>query len=146
MQVKWHQKRVENMKIAVVTDQGSTISRHFGRAPFYLVFTVEAGEIVGQEQRAKPGHQQFAQGPQELHEHDHEHGHGMGEHSDHKHGEMLEPIQDCEVVIVRGMGLGAYLSIEPAHMRPFITDIDTAEAAVRAYLDGTLVDHPERLH
>ena len=42
--------------------------------------------------------------------------------------------------------MGAYRSIEQAHMRPFITDIDTAEAAVRAYIDGTLVDHPERLH
>ncbi len=135
------------MKIAVVTDtdKGSTISRHFGRAPFYLVFTVEAGEIVAQEQRAKPGHQQFAQGPQELHEHQ-DHEHGMDEHSDHKHGQMLEPIQDCEVVIVRGMGRGAYLSIEEAHLRPFITDIETAEAAVQAYIDGTLVDHTERLH
>ncbi len=135
------------MKIAVVTDtdKGSTISRHFGRAPFYRVFTVEAGEIVKQEQRVKPSHQQFAQGPQELDEH-HEHEHGMDEHSDHKHGQMLEPIQDCEVVIVRGMGRGAYLSIEQAHMRPFITDIEVAEAAVQAYIDDTLVDHPERLH
>ncbi len=135
------------MKIAVVTDTGSTISRHFGRAPYYLVFTVEAGKIIAQEQRAKPGHQQFAQGPQELHEHhDHEQGHGMDEHSGHKHDQMLQPIQDCEVVIVRGMGRGAYLSIEEAHMRPFITDLDTAEAAVQAYLEGNLVDHPERLH
>ena len=37
------------MKIAVVTDDQQTVSRHFGRAPYYLVFTVENGAIVSRE-------------------------------------------------------------------------------------------------
>ena len=36
-------------KIAVVTDDMSTISPHFGMARHYLVYEVEAGEIVGKE-------------------------------------------------------------------------------------------------
>jgi len=39
------------MKIAVISDDGKTISRHFGRAPYYLVLTVEDGKIVAREQR-----------------------------------------------------------------------------------------------
>ena len=137
------------MKIAVVTDKGSTISQHFGRAPSYLVFTVEEGEIVEQEQREKAGHQQFTHDHHDHddhHHHEHEHGHGHGVHSDAKHMQMVEPIRDCEAVIVRGMGSGAYLAMEQAHIRPIVTELDDAEAAVRAYLNGTPVDHPEWLH
>ena len=31
------------MKIAATTDDEATISQHFGRAPYYLVTTVENG-------------------------------------------------------------------------------------------------------
>jgi len=134
-----------NMKIAVVTEDGQTISQHFGRAPYYLVFTTDDGEIVGKELRDKIGHRQFVNEP---HDHDHHdpRGHGFGAHSDAKHVRMIESIQDCEVIIVRGMGRGAYLAMEQANIRPFVTDIETAEEAVKAYLDGTLTDHTEKLH
>jgi predicted Fe-Mo cluster-binding NifX family protein len=44
------------MKIAAVSDDGTTISAHFGRAPFYVVVTVEDGRIVARETRDKMGH------------------------------------------------------------------------------------------
>jgi predicted Fe-Mo cluster-binding NifX family protein len=134
------------MNIAVVTDDGQTISQHFGRAPYYLVFTVESNEIVGKELRDKVGHQQLAQ-------EDHGHasdadplGHGFGAHSDAKHARMIEAIRDCQAVIVRGMGRGAYLAMEQANIRPFVTDLADPEEAVKAYMGGTLADHTERLH
>jgi predicted Fe-Mo cluster-binding NifX family protein len=64
------------MKIAVITDDGQTISQHFGRAAHYLVLPVEDGWITGRELRDKLGHQQFAS---ETHQHEEEHdprGHG----------------------------------------------------------------------
>jgi predicted Fe-Mo cluster-binding NifX family protein len=134
------------MKIAVITEDGKTISQHFGRAPYYLVFTVEEGEIVDQELRDKVGHRQFAQEP---HDHDSENdprGHGFGAHSDAKHARMIESIQDCEAIIVRGMGRGAYLAMEQANIRPFVTELADAEKAVKAYIGGTLEDHTEQLH
>ena len=36
------------MKIAVITEDGSTVSQHFGRAPYYTVLTVE-------DSNSKPG-------------------------------------------------------------------------------------------
>ncbi len=51
------------MKIAVITENGKTISQHFGRAPYYLVFTIEDGKITNREMREKMGHQHFANEP-----------------------------------------------------------------------------------
>ena len=48
------------MKIAVITDNGKTISRHFGRAPHYVVVTVENGKVIAREMREKVGHQDFS--------------------------------------------------------------------------------------
>ena len=128
------------MKIAVVTDDGQTISMHFGRATHYLICTVEDGKITAKEMVEKVGHHHG-------HEH-HEHGdsHGHGADADHKHASMIEPVADCEAILVRGMGRGAYLAIEQAHIKPVLTDIANADAAVQAYVDGTIVDHTEKLH
>ena len=48
------------MKIAAISDDGVTISQHFGRAPLYVVVTVEDDKIVGKETRDKSGHHTFA--------------------------------------------------------------------------------------
>lgn len=136
------------MKIAVITEDGKTISQHFGRAPYYLVFTVEDGQITQTEQRSKAGHQQFVTLHDHAHDDDHEHGqgHGFRAGDDAKHNQMVAPIADCEVLLVRGMGRGAHMAVTQANIRPIITVISDPEGAVRAYLDGTLVDHPEKLH
>ncbi len=134
------------MKIAVATDNGTTICKHFGRAAYYLIFTVETGQIMRKELHEKAGHQQFSN---ELHLDDpvtQAHGYGLGAASDHKHGQMIEPILDCEAVIVGGMGRGAHMAIEQANIHPVITELADPERAVLAYLDGTLVNHTEWLH
>ncbi len=57
------------MKIAAITEDGKTISLHFGRAPYYMVVTVEAGKISGHEMRDKLGHAQFESEVHGQHEH-----------------------------------------------------------------------------
>jgi predicted Fe-Mo cluster-binding NifX family protein len=132
------------MKVAAITDDGKTISRHFGRALYYLVCTVEEGEIVERERREKTGHRHFAG-------HDHEgaddpRGHGFGRGAADRHARMFATITDCEALLVRGMGRGAYLGLQEANIRPIVTDLETIEDAVRAYIDGTIVDHTDMLH
>ncbi len=144
-------------KIAVITDDGTTISQHFGRAAHYLVFSVDdENQVVEKELRDKLGHRQFAQEEHDHahHDHDHDHapgagaqhGHGFGAHAEDKHTRMIEAITDCEAILVRGMGRGAYLAMESANITPVVTDIPDAEAAVTAYLSGDIVDHTEKLH
>ncbi|MBK8935732.1 MAG: hypothetical protein IPM76_26100 [Chloroflexi bacterium] len=127
------------MKIAVVTDDGKKISAHFGRATKYAVYTVEAGQIVAQELRAKMGHQDFAGEAHHDHEHHHETGHGQGQHSAEKHQRMFATITDCDVLLARGMGQGAYTGLEQANVRPILTDIADVETAVTAVIEGKII-------
>lgn len=133
------------MKIAAVSDDGRTISQHFGRAPFYVVVTVEEGQVTGREVREKMGHAHFAG------EHHHGHGpdprgHGFDPAAQSRHARMIAAIADCEVLLARGMGAGAYESLRQAGICPILTDIARIDDAVQAYLEGRLEDHPERLH
>lgn len=132
------------MKIAVVTDDQATISRHFGRAQYYLVFTVQDGQVMGQELRSKLGHDQFQL--EEHHEHDHGHGHGYGQHSQDKHSRMMANIGDCQVLLAGGMGLGASASLQAIGVKPILTTVREIDAAVQAYLTGELEDQPKLLH
>jgi predicted Fe-Mo cluster-binding NifX family protein len=132
------------MKIAAVTDDGITISQHFGRATQYAVLTVEDGKIVTRELRSKLGHMHFA-GQEEPHEAPGT-PHGMGADAQVRHGQMIDAITDCQVLMARGMGQGAKYSLEQAGIKAILTDIEGIDAAVQAYLGGKIVDHTELLH
>jgi predicted Fe-Mo cluster-binding NifX family protein len=130
------------MKIAAVTEDGVTISQHFGRAPYYVVLTVEDGQVVGREQREKVAHGRGADG----HVHVEGQAHGFDAASQDTHGRMAAPIADCQVLLARGMGMGAFQSLTQAGIQPVITDIAAVDEAVAAYVAGTLTNHKERLH
>jgi len=143
------------MKIGIVTDDGKTISAHFGSAAKIAVLEVENGQVIGRELRDKPGHSH-------EHGHDHEQGHGRQQQGliqvqenhehDHQHGghgrfqEKLAVMQDCQVVLARGMGYPAYENLKRAGLEPITTDIKDIETAVQAVIDGTIVDNPKRRH
>lgn len=132
------------MKIAAVSDDGKTISRHFGRASLYVVVTVEDGQIIAHEVRDKLGHEHF-----EGEAHDSvgdPRGHGFDPAAQDRHARMLAAIRDCDVLLARGMGAGAYESLRRAGIRPILTDVETIDEAVDAYIEGRLEDHTERLH
>jgi predicted Fe-Mo cluster-binding NifX family protein len=131
------------MKIAAITDDGKTISQHFGRAPYYLVLTLEDKKIVDCEMRNKLGHTQFHE---EGHHENTGERHGFGPEADNRHGRMAAAIADCEALLCRGMGMGAYESMKARNIRPVVTDIADIEEAVFAYINGQIVDHVEKLH
>ena len=131
------------MKIAFITEDGKTISQHFGRAPHYLVVEVEEGVVLNQELRDKLGHQQLADSG---HHHQAGQGGGMNAASHDKHNRMSQAIQDCEVLICGGMGMGAYQSMQSFGITPLVTQIREIDEALQAYLSGDLRDETERLH
>ncbi len=133
---------MDKYKVAAVTDDGGTISQHFGRAIFYEVFTIENGKITKRERREKMGHHNFAQ-----EEHHHSNGqHGFDESSHNKHVSMAEAIKDCKILLTRGMGSGAYQGMLQLNIKPVVTDIRNIGDAVKAVVDGTIIDHTEKLH
>ena len=133
-----------NIKIAFVTDDGMTISQHFGRARYYEVLTVANGTVTNRERREKAGHHTFAGG-----DHQQEHhglGHGLDTQSQEKHQTMTANVLDCELLVARGMGFGAYQHITGANIKPIITLTPKIDDAVREIIAGTIVNHEERLH
>lgn len=137
-------KKELTLKIALITDDGQTISQHFGRATHYMVLTIEEGKIVGRELRSKLGHNQFSAEPHA--EHDHGAGHGLDSASHNRHSGMAAAIADCKVLLCGGMGQGAYQSMRLLNIQPVVTDLRDIDAAAQAFIDGKLVDHTELLH
>jgi len=137
-------KKELNMKIAAITDDGKTISQHFGRAPYYLVLTIEEGKITNREMRDKMGHNQFSAQPHV--EETHGAGHGMDSASHNKHLSMAETIADCKALLCGGMGMGAYESMKRLNIQPVVTSMSDIDTAVQAFIDGKLVDQTELLH
>jgi predicted Fe-Mo cluster-binding NifX family protein len=132
------------MKIAAITDDGRAISHHFGRAPHYLVVTVENGRIVDRQLRDKLGHAHFSNEP---------HGndkpgqpHGFDPAAQNRHARMAEAIADCQVLLCGGMGAGAYESMRARGIQPVVTDISPIDEAVLAYIEGRIVNRTDRLH
>jgi len=155
------------MKIAVVTDNGTTISNHFGRAHHYMVMTAENGAVVAKEMRDKQKCQGHGHAHGHRHDHDHErcHGHGHDHEQSHStqhdhadtaqesattavdtHRDAVSIIDDCEIVIARGMGHGMHQRLQAANIRPVLTRIAVIDTAVTAYLEGRLKEHPELIH
>ena len=121
------------MKIGIATDDGTSVSPHFGMAKHYLVVEVEDGAIKGKDLRSKMSHQ-----PERRAAHHHDEG--------PLHDEMLWGVRDCEALVARGMGRPMHDAIVQAGIKPYLTRMARVDDVVRAYVDGTLDSAPERLH
>jgi predicted Fe-Mo cluster-binding NifX family protein len=135
------------MKIAVVTDDGVTVSQHFGLARYYAVLTVEGKQVLGREMLDRSSTLP-AVGEHEPHQ-----GlsgqidcHGTGTAAAATHLRMVQPIKGCQVLLARGMSWSARECLLDAGVRPIVTDIAGLDEAVQAYLEGTIADHVEILH
>ncbi len=132
------------MKIAVISDDGATISQHFGRASLYVVATVEKGKVVNKENRNKMGHQNFASLPHAEPAAGQPHGYDADSQS--KHAQMAQNIDDCQVLLAGGMGWGAYDSLKSRGIETIITDVSDIDEAIKIYLQGKLPNLMEKLH
>jgi predicted Fe-Mo cluster-binding NifX family protein len=135
------------MKIAVVTDDGTTVSRHFGRARYYAIFSIEEQRVLGKQMFDR------SDTLQPTEEHEARHGlagqidcHGTGTAAAAAHLRMIQPIEGCEALVSGGMSWSARECLLDAAVRPIVTDIEGLDEAVNAYLDGTIIDHVELLH
>ncbi|PMQ01261.1 MAG: iron-molybdenum cofactor biosynthesis protein [Dictyoglomus sp. NZ13-RE01] len=119
------------MKIAIASDDGRTISSHFGRTRGFVIFEIEDGKVLGEEYRPNTftGH---ARGL-------HHSGHG---HYD-THGDIINALRDCNVVISHGMGRRLYDDLRSAGIQVIVTEETDVKRALELYLSGNLKDFPE---
>ncbi len=123
------------IKLAVVTEDGTTVHSHFGQAPYYEIVTIDGGQVLARERRTKPFHK--------WHQ---EHAEAHPAQGDSHAGGMADVIRDCQVVLAGGMGQPAFLTLQAAGIQPLLVQERTIDQAVQAYLRGELSNHPERIH
>ncbi|NOX18745.1 MAG: dinitrogenase iron-molybdenum cofactor biosynthesis protein [Chlorobi bacterium] len=136
-------------RIAVVTNDGNSVSQHFGRSRYYKIIIVENGEITGSEMRDRTiGHfdpqNQSAQrnnnGNGRDPHYDGQGRHGYGAEATSKHAMMARQIADCDTLIAGGMGMGAYESFKSAGLNVILTDHLSIDDAAKLYAEGKLVN------
>ena len=122
------------MKIAVASDDGKTISVHFGRTRGFVIFEIEDGEIKSREYipNTFTGH---ARGLHEIGLHYH-----YGSHAD-----IIENLKDCKAVISHGMGRRLYEDLTSAGIEVYVTDETDVDKAIELYLKGQLRNVSELL-
>ncbi len=121
------------MKIGIASNDRESIAQHFGRTRGFVIAEVIDGKVTSKEYREnnftshnQPGHS----------EHQGEHG--------QSHSSILTALQDCDVVLARGMGRRIYDDLRGADIESVITTLPGVDEAIAAYVDGTLVDNPEK--
>lgn len=119
------------MKIALPTNDGLSVSAHFGRSAGFIVFDVENGEVRKREVVNNPSC------------HTHEEGacnHGSGgNESAHSHAGILSALEGCSVVICAGMGWRAVEALKSAGVADvLVTTPGPADEVVAAFLAGKL--------
>ena len=126
---------LKRLSVAFPTDDGITITQHFGRATGYEVVTIAAGKVAGRERRDKFSHHHGADGHP-----DDGHDHGSA------HGRMIDAITDCQVVVAGGMGRPIFEELARAGIRPILVQTHSIDEALEQILGGTLTNAPERVH
>lgn len=117
-------------KVAIASEDGKIIAAHLGAAPFFVVYRVKKGKVVGEEKRENP----------RVHP-------SLREDSQAGCWELIgKLLPDVRVVISRGMGENAYVGLLRRDVLPINTDEDDAENAIRAYLEDHLDDNPQLIH
>jgi len=119
------------MKIAIASDDGKTLSMHFGRALGFVIVEVEGGQVksVNYIPNDFTGHAR------------HEHNHGHGDHSF-----IIDNLKDVDVVISGGMGRRLFDDLMAAGKKVYVTDEIDIESAVRLFLEGKLQNLEELIH
>lgn len=117
-------------KVAVATQDGRKVGEHFGSAKEFHVFTIDAGEVVGEEIRSNTA--------------------PCSHHDGGETGGCWDIVEsllfDVKVVISAGMGENAYVGILRRDVLPLVTEKVPIEQALRAYLRGELRENRDLLH
>ncbi len=121
-------------KLAFPTDDAKTISPHFGQAQFFLVANLHDDGSVTFEQREKP-----------VHRHDH-YGSSPDSQAHGRANGIFAVIEDCQVLISRGMGQPAYDRALASGIEVFLVAEKDILTALNAYKAGTLSSDLRRIH
>jgi predicted Fe-Mo cluster-binding NifX family protein len=119
------------MKIAIASNDGKEISKHFGQSEgFVIVNIADSGEkSLAYIKNTFTNH---ALGKKDSDDHE------------NKHDAILSALSGCKAVISNGMGMKIYNDLNGVGIRPIISDETNVETALELFLSDKLTDHPNR--
>jgi predicted Fe-Mo cluster-binding NifX family protein len=127
------------VRIAIATDDGSTIAAHTGRCAAFAIFEIAEGLARRLEDRPNTftGH---ARG--ECHHdvptgHD-DSAHRAENHTHHAHDDLLEAIADCRALVTRGLGPRLVTDLAARGIDAHVCPIRDLDQAAQYYAQGIL--------
>ncbi len=107
------------MKIAIATNNRTTIVERTGRAAEFAFYTIENGEIKSVvHQKNKHTH----------------HNHDSHEHGVHSHKEIVAQLQGVDVFLVRAIGKNMRQSLKEGNIPYQLVKIDVISEIITDYL------------
>lgn len=117
------------MRVAVASQDGESISAHFGRCACFIIFDVEDGKVLRKELRENT-HASHGGGNC--------HTAGHGDHP-HSHSAIVQALHDCQAALCYGMGWRVADDLMRNGIRPAVVDRKRSpEEAVALYAEGKL--------
>lgn len=121
-------------RIALPTDDGTTLCQHFGRAHYYKVVEMTDGKVTATEMRDKFAH---VCGDAAL---------DSGLPHEEVHKRLADAAHGCDTVIAGGMGKGAMDALIAAGLKVIQTEMVDLEDIVAAFAAGTLINAVGQMH
>lgn len=118
------------MRIAIPSDDGVNMAAHTGRTLGFVIYEIADHKAVRLEYR-RNSFTAHAKGEYA----DGNHSEGQSHHS---HGELLDALADCQVMIARGMGPRLVNDLARRNIQVVFSDNDLVEELAALYASGQL--------
>lgn len=122
------------MRVAIPTNDMTTISAHFGRCKGFIIYDLEENQVTNLQYilNTITGH---AKNKHKEHNH--------GEHK-HSHESILNTLKKCDVVIAGGMGKRLYEDFVQHNIQVFVTKEKSINKAIDLYFKDILDHNTEK--
>lgn len=122
------------MKIAVATDDFTTVTGHIGRCNGFIIYEIENDKILNRVEKENT----FTN----HHHGQHQHGHHEENHS-HAHSNLVEALKGCSHLICTAAGWRAVEDLKQNNIEIVFTDESIADVAAMKLSKGELIINEE---
>lgn len=106
------------MKIAITTNDRKTISEHFGRSKYFMIFEIDKGQIKSREERTNFGR----------------------DHSHHNHLAIVKILEDCSDILCINLGMRIYNDLSSIGIKIQLVDEKNIEDAIKLFIEGKITN------
>ncbi len=116
------------MRIAIPTNDMTTVSAHFGRSKGFMVFNIENDKVTNMEYRINnfTGH---AKNKHKEHNNDNHR---------HSHESIFNALRNCNIIIAGGMGKRLYNDFNEKEIEVYVTNEKDINKALELLIKGVL--------